>query len=444
MGIILALLYYVIFVVLLFISPLYKEEGMRLITMPFAFTLKLMAGIGLTIVYLYYYNRPGEADILKYYDDSKFLFDALKDNPLDFLRMVTGIDGDAAHLQKYYDASNYWFREINYNMYNDNRTIIRLNAVIRIFSQGHIGVHVVFFAFMAFTGLAAIYKAFFRIFELRPTLLAAAIFLVPSTLFWTSGMLKESVLMLPLGFFILSLVRLAANEKPVKNLIILLISFYFLMIIKFYILLCIIPGAISFFWLYKTNSRHALIKVLAVHLVFFVFAYTSDYIFGHSFVKIMSWKQHDFVRESLATGNVGSLITIPELQPTWLSILKNSPGALFNVLFRPTVFEAYSPFVLMAAIENLLIIILAIACFFFYSKSIFSEEKLPFAVLSISIVLCSFILIGLITPVLGAIVRYKSPVLPFMFLLFMMYSDRQKFRDFLFKIKVLKKPVDYE
>jgi hypothetical protein len=73
--------------------------------------------------------------------------------------------------------------------------------------------------------------------------------------------------------------------------------------------------------------------------------------------------------------------------------------------------------------ENVLLVIFLLMAVFFYNKN-FNNFKLFF--FCISFILTLSILIGLLTPVLGAIVRYKTPLLPFLFTALLMLTDKEK------------------
>ena len=77
--------------------PLYK------ILIPFVFIIKI--GIGFCLIWVYndyYPNKTkiskeefrDQADIFKYYDDSKIIYNALEERPIDFLKIIFSIDNN--------------------------------------------------------------------------------------------------------------------------------------------------------------------------------------------------------------------------------------------------------------------------------------------------------------------------------------------------------------
>jgi len=177
----LTLAYTAIFVFLIGKLKFFDLDGISLNTIKIAYLLKIAAGISVGLIYTYYYTDRLTADTFKFFDDSKILFDAVYSQPFDFLRMVSGIGAGAAELQPYYDKMTNWYD--TFSPYNDNRTLIRLNAFLRIFSLGNYYVHVVFVCFLSLTGIIAVVKVFSREFPLKSLEIFAVFLLLPSLLF---------------------------------------------------------------------------------------------------------------------------------------------------------------------------------------------------------------------------------------------------------------------
>ncbi|MCC6690138.1 MAG: hypothetical protein IT235_01270, partial [Bacteroidia bacterium] len=155
--------------------------------------MKIAAGTCMWYIYAYHYSDRSTADIFKYFDDSKVLFDALFTSPPDFFKMLFGISNNTSHFAQYYDQMNNWYNKYNSNLYNDSHSIIRINAFMRLFSIGCYHVHTVFISFMTLCGLAGTYHFFNDGLKDKPRVLAIILFLITSVLFWTSGVVKEAV-----------------------------------------------------------------------------------------------------------------------------------------------------------------------------------------------------------------------------------------------------------
>lgn len=112
-------------------------------------------------------------------------------------------------------------------------------------------------------------------------------------------------------------------------------------------------------------------------------------------------------------GKTGSTIDIPRLEPNVLSILKAIPMAFVNATLRPFPQHINSPFMLLSGLENLIILMLLIlAGVGVFRGKPFSHHPVLYVAIAFALVI--LILTGLVTPVVGAIVRYKVPALPFL------------------------------
>ena len=120
-------------------------------------------------------------------------------------------------------------------------------------------------------------------------------------------------------------------------------------------------------------------------------------------------KQEHSVKEA-AYYKAGSRIEIPALTNEPLSILKTAPVGIWNTLARPYVWEGKNVMMLASAAENVLIIIFIGLCLILSDFKNFKQLNLFLFLLNFS--LAYFALIGICTPVLGNLVRYKAPLLP--------------------------------
>jgi hypothetical protein len=64
------------------------------------------------------------------------------------------------------------------------------------------------------------------------------------------------------------------------------------------------------------------------------------------------------------------------IEPTYLSLLLHAPAAFFITAFRPHIFEAKNPVMILSALENFFIAAFILVCVFFYSKKIQNKELL--------------------------------------------------------------------
>jgi hypothetical protein len=423
MEYLLSLFYTIVFIYLIYKIPFFKAEGLSAKVLSVIFVIKILAGIAMSLIYTYYYTDRNTADIFKYFDDSKIMFDALLKKPADFISMMTGIGNDSQYYNDhYYKLMNNWYRVYESNIYNESHTIIRFNAFVRIFSFGYYNVHTVFICFLSLSGLVALYKNSIKFIKNKNKELIFGIFLLPSVIFWGSGVMKEGLLFFGLGFLIYHF--FAIIEKfSFASFIWIIITTILIYFTKFYVLAIAIPILIAHLWVSKSGEKYILMKYFIVFVIYIFIGTQLHFVFPRfNTLDILVTKQRDFIGLAKFM-NSGSLINIPLLTPDIWSFIKYAPQAFFITMFRPFITESGSMMILMAALENFLILIILILAFVFANfqqihKSIF--YACMFAVIFM------FVLTGLITPVMGAMVRYKVPALPFLMIMLIMLIDKDK------------------
>jgi hypothetical protein len=389
-----------------------------------AFWLKVLAGLGLTYIYTSYYPDRTKADIFKYFDDSEVMYGALKDSPADYIKMVSGVQNDNERFDAlYYKKMNNWYRKYETVTYNDSHTIIRINAVIRIFSFGFFQVHNLIFVILSFLGFFALFKTFSPYFKDKEPWLYAAVFLIPSVVFWSSGAMKESVLFFGLGIFLYACQQLLFISFSVKRILLAALGFALLFFTKMYVLAVLIPVLVGNAWVVLTNNRHAFAKIIISLLIFVNLGILFGELYpAYNVFELFVGKQHDFV--GLARfENAGSLIEPIPVEPHFSSFLLYSPQAVFNTLLRPLPNEIGSVLMIPAIIENFLLVVFVLMAIFFHSKKL---QHIRIIYFSLFFCLVLSVITGITTPVLGALVRYRIPVLPFLCIALFLIIDFKK------------------
>ena len=107
----------------------------------------------------------------------------------------------------------------------------------------------------------------------------------------------------------------------------------------------------------------------------------------------------------------------PRLRPTGESLAAHAPLAVANALARPWLGEAKQPMYLGASIENMALLLLLALAFGAVWRG--KSGRLPFAVVVALSVFClaGLFLMGITTPNLGSLNRYRSELVPFLLLL---------------------------
>ncbi|MEO9217887.1 MAG: hypothetical protein ABI315_04850 [Bacteroidia bacterium] len=442
------------------------------------FILKIAAGICVWNVYTYYYES---GDIHLFYDDAERLYQLLIKTPKEFIKVIFQDDPSSKLMG--------WNSSFEPILYNDSRTIILMNLFFRFFSFGYVQVHTVFVNFLSLIGLMAIYKTFYPYFQNKKIELLIAIFFIPSVLFWGSAILKEGLLFFGMGILIYESNCGLRKSYSLNSIFKILFSICILLVVKFYILFALLPGLIANRWEGKIAPKSILLKYLTVMFlcVFGLwvaasilpqynvlkiitdkqkksFNYSQGGVFlsnSKELIRVNYYKQDNILiplRDNLYQINPNSEYEILEsnnkkminktsddilfsktytmvppksiiaplnLEPTIGSFIKNVPKAITNTLTIPSIFEIDSWIKIIPAIENLLICI-GILVLPFYFKS--NAEDLPIIYFCLTFTFLVFLLAGLTTPIVGALVRYKTPALPFLMIIIFLSTDKNKLK----------------
>lgn len=479
MQVMLPILYALAFIFLIYKIDFFLVPSISRNVFAAVFILKIIAGIVLFNLYTYYYDG---GDTLTFFNDGNAWFHSFIHHPqLSFKAFF----GDTSFPVVRNESNNF-----GTVLYNDARTMIAFNFIMRFFSLGYFHVHTVFMCFASLIGCTALYKTFLPYFSTGKKLLFSAVFLIPSVLFWTSGVLKEGPLLFGLGMLLYSTNCGFRTTYNPKRIIIILISVLLLLLVKPYVLIALLPGLVFNKWIYLTSTKHAILKYTVVILFWWgmllsLSIINDDYnplkiiakkqalaiseakggtflVNEKHFIRIdckskflllkpvsnnkyrinagsryMQWnlnnmKDTTFVTNSTDTSEYTHLyevipanttLELNPLQPSLYSIIVNAPKAFLNVMIQPLIWKAKNFLELLAAIENLFLIGLCVIVAVFFNRSIKNKTMIAFC---FGFVVIVYVLIGLTTPVIGAIVRYKVPALPFLCIGLCMLVDKEK------------------
>lgn len=421
---VLTLLYAFMFGWIIFKIPFFKVEGIKRHWFVSVFGLKVLAGVALYFIYTYYYTDRAKADIYRFYDDSEALYQLIFTDTRGFFANFFGFASDFNSGGKYAHLMNNWMLPYENPMYNDNRIVIRIHAIIRLFSFGSFNVHTVFFSFFSFTGLFLLARVFYQFIGDWKHELFLGVQLIPSVMFWSSGCLKEPILFLAVGVFIHALFFL--HKSPLFwRWMGLLLGTWLILLTKFYVLATLIPPAIAYLISRRMPEKYSLMLNVSTFLICILIVTHIHHIFPSlNFMHMLAFKQQNFVNLAVAE-QAGSIVTTEYLSPDFWDMLIKSPRALFVSFFRPLPWEVHgNAFILLPMLENVFFLLSMIWIIWNGRKS----SNLSFSLFCIGFVFALYLIVGISTPVLGGVVRYKVPAIPFLWAAILSFSKRIKSR----------------
>ncbi len=426
MSIILPIVWAIFFLFIIWKWKFFSIDGLPKVVILSAFGLKLIASIFLYIIYTFYYVNDTEiCDILKYYGDAKILFASIHDSIFDYLKILLGIDTSSP----YFEQTDYWSRLYNYGFIVDNRTIIRANMIVMLFSFGYIGVHYVFADFISFFGYFLIFKALRFIYPHTKTIFLF-VFLMPSSILWTSAMLKEVIVVLGLGFALYGMVT-TSKAISCKSITCLVIGITILLGIKLYVLVAFLPAIVAYFIVEKGIFRPWIVYCCVCCFGILLLGIMDFCLHTIPFFESFAGKRNDFINTAILN-DAGSYLPIGKITSTPWNFIKETPIAIWNGLALPYLWAIKNPLQILPAFESALLFILMLTMLLFFKKPEKQTQNLIWFCCIFSLVLIWEI--GISTPVIGGIVRYKIPIFPFLYTTFAMLIDWNKIKQ-RFKLK---------
>jgi hypothetical protein len=396
---------------------------------------RIFGAIAFCFVYTYYYKG---GDTIGYYESVRAFVNLLIDRPSDFVSVYFS----PASTQGFNTFDGHTGYPWGY-LYHEERTLFLiklLTPTVFLSFKSYLLSNIVI-SVLVFSGSWQMYKLFVRYYPAFQKQAAIGLLFVPTVIFWGSGMIKDSVTLSGICWFISSFEKIfISKQKRKQNVIVFLLAGYIVLQIKPYIIMAAIPGMII--WLlysriYKIGNtflRYATIPFVfaaSVGLGLFIMSQLGDVLGKFSIDKIMETAavtQDDLKRDYYK----GSSFDIGKIEPTVEGFVSKSPEATIAGLFRPFIWEARNIVVFLSGVENLILLSLCIICLvrlkiFGLFKHLFDNPLLLF--LFLYSVLFAFS-IGISTSNFGALTRFKVAFLPFFattfLLLFKMSSKKYR------------------
>jgi len=296
----------------------------------------------------------------------------------------------------------------------DTNIMIKFVSVCDIFTRGDYYVNVILYNFVIFFGSVALYRALQTVYTGNNRLLVLIVFLMPSLLYFGSAIHKDGFIFSSIGIFVFSLQMMLEQRKATATRILcVLLSLGFIFLIRNFVFFALLPAA--FTWLLCRNLKYPPLPVFAtVYIIGAILFFNAGLIFkGVNFPQYIVQKQIDF--KSL--GKSATYIEINELEPTFKSIVLNTPQALNHVFARPYMTDAKLSKSLFPLSLELMFYYFIIVLFLFFKKLDWGKNfSNPLILFTLFFSFTILLIIGFTIPVMGAIVRYRSIYLPFFLL----------------------------
>ena len=388
------------------------------------FLMKVAAGILLTVAYTYYYTDRTHNDIYRYFNDSVIISSVLFKNPLAWIKIMLGAGLEHPETFQYLIPTQN-FSHSGSDMVTNNSLIIRLNVLLNYASYYNIWINTLFFDFLSYAGMVALYKTLQPYFKPLPKALSIPIFLIPSFVFWSSGLLKESMFFMCFGFWLHSFLRLNQGRKNVRDMIVLILTSWFIFHIKIQVFVILLISG-YFLWLISSEGIKRWTGIVLLIVVFSVAWYTNSL---SSVCEVISNKRTEFIQLA-AVQNAGSLIQLEQLPADCIGLFYGIPSAIINAVFRPFIWEYKNPFQIIFCIENLFFLVTILFVILRFFKFPYGAKRYLLGFFFLFSIL-NYLVIGWTVPIEGAIVHYRIIATPFLFISALLLTDLEKLKVFI-------------
>ncbi len=372
------------------------------------------------------YNYFGRGDVQMYYHYGELLGEYIVDDP--------GRWGpEVVRLIFQYPV------ELPVNIYghigSSTTSITGMTCLVMLVSGGSEYGTAIAFSLLAFSGQFGIYVAFRRHFPLHyRRRLLVAILLVPSAVFWTSGVVKEAVAIAGMGWIIWGLHCWIVRKKRLPSLFWVGTGGVLVAISKSYVLFPLtVAAGVWWFWRHSMSTSGS---VAIASKPFYLLGGCAVAVFGMIGLGEL-FPQYSFGQLAEETANlqyqgqrVGGGSNYVMGDPTQTSLLGQlgfAPVAIVTSLFRPFIFEAHNVVAVINGLETTAIAVLWVRILWLRGvrgtwRVLRSSPVLMFCVVFI---LLFSLGVGLGTTNLGTLSRYRVPMMPLYALTLLMLLPKQ-------------------
>jgi hypothetical protein len=402
----------------------YNDPSIKKYFVP-ALLLKFTGAIFAGLVYYFYYT---DGDTRGYFRNGTLIYDFLFDDlPTGLALLFPNSNPDYSPDVEYFLRKMRAFGDpASYMMY-------QIVTVVNFLALNTYSSVALIFAYVSFITSWKFYALLTEDFPELKKQLAYAILFIPSVVFWGSGIFKDTVCLSSLMVMIYTTYKIFLRRNfTLKYFLLLGISVYTISIIKTYILLCFMPPLAT--WVFLTWQKKiknnftriistpvfvALSILSGLYMLQKIGEYNPEWAMDNVQKKAYDMQEwHTVVAYYAPEGDEGggSFYTLGDPGDfSIMGMIKKFPLAVNVTLFRPYLWEARTPFVLISALESLFFLILTIRIFMRVgiAKFFTTMSQNPLSLFAFLFSMTFAFGVGYTSYNFGALVRYKIPCMPF-------------------------------
>ena len=376
-----------------------REAGLGTKVIILLFLVKIAAGCALGLVNHFMMHNTTDYDV--YNSLGLVEYHNLFSNPRLFFTDI--FKSNYADYGEYFgSAGSYW---------NDLRTgiLLKVLGVMDIFSRGNYYINSLFFNMIAFFGHIALFRVFIHIYPGKKLQVIVGCFLLPSMLYFSSGIHKDLIVFTALAVFCYSLYVSLDCGFTRKRFIFLLLAFLIMLLIRNFVAVIALPFAVAWF----ISSRYKLKPAIVFPVMILVVGAALCMMhFGpekYDPLRVVVEKQQSF----FALGTASTQYHNDTLAPTIKSFAFSAPKALAHAYLSPYPGEFDRLYINLFSVEITTYLLVFFLWVLFPVRTGAGSNSFIFFCVLFSFAV--FLFTGYITPSAGALIRYRSIYWPFIF-----------------------------
>ncbi len=377
-------------------------------------SFKVTAGLCLGVIYFNYYKA---GDTVDYFNALEFLSRLCYSDIKSYTKLILFSEASAELASKLKMMHYYHPRAFIF---------IRIISPFYILSGNNYWFLSIYLSLFSFLGLWILSNTLLRLYKIKPLAIMVSFFIFPSVVFWSAGIIKESLIMGMLCILVSILLNLVhrSGKFNIVKLGCLLVFSFLLLYIKFYyfavLFAVLIPYGIIKYLSNKEGSILQSEKLMRILFLFFVIIFMSFIVSRvHEKLHIDTLAEALFLNyETTIERSHGKNVFLFEgLNASPLSFLRSTPLALSYGLFGPFLWQGQNLLGLISGIENMVILIFFLVFLLSnYNKEKINKIDIEETALIIYISTLAMTM-AFASPNWGSLVRYKVGYLPFFLLL---------------------------
>jgi hypothetical protein len=256
---------------------------------------------------------------------------------------------------------------------------------------------------------------------------------VPSFVFWSSGMIKEAVVVAGLGWSFFGLHLWIRERRSVSGWALMMAGAIPMLLIKPYILFPFVLAAGSWYYWSRSLKRGRVHIRPAYFMVAAMLGLGGIVVLGHYFPEyaLDNFTARASDLQQLGRRGGSAFGSRGEAPTTLVGQFAYTPAALVTSLFRPFVFEVHNIPSFVNALETTTLTVLFARILFTRSLGSIRRQIAdnPLLVFCVVFVVAFGIAVGLASSNMGTLSRYRSPLLPFFVVLLLVLGKPLRARS---------------